>query len=312
MRSLMNSNTKQMVNNAFLALAIGMIFGASTVATAYTSSSSMSAKSANAKNAKNGVTVEIKSQAAFGEITSRPKNQKGKDVSYSGINMEFGIEKAFNDNFSLRADSSYAQHNTDFRGNGIDLSKSNTTGQGDTILSAIATKRNERSSYFASFGLGLGQPVEMEKNTDINNASGGNSINLGVGAQWDLVSVVIGAKALQQKWNEAQLNQGSSENTLVEPSTTTYTAYLEKPVNDGLSYGGAVDYINYDSALVKTKGSTTKSYIGTQSDWQYTAYTVFKNKGYNLSPSIAMVLKNDGALDDKSYFKLGFGAQIFY
>jgi hypothetical protein len=25
-----------------------------------------------------------------------------------------------------------------------------------------------------------------------------------------------------------------------------------------------------------------------------------------------MVLKNDGALDDKSYFKLGFGAQIFY
>ena len=125
--------------------------------------------------------------------------------------------------------------------------------------------------------------VEKITRTDSNNINP----NLGVGAQWDLVSVVIGAKALQQKWNEAQLNQGSSENTLVEPSTTTYTAYLEKPVNDGLTYGGAVDYINYDSALVKTKG-------------------------YNLSPSIAMVLKNDGALDDKSYFKLGFGAQIFY
>lgn len=150
--------------------------------------------------------------------------------------------------------------------------------------------------------------VEKITRTDSSNINP----NLGVGAQWDLVSVVIGAKALQQKWNEAQLNSGASENTIVEPSTTTYTAYIEKPVNDGLTYGGAVDYINYDSALVKTKGSTAKSYIGTQSDWQYTAYTVFKNKGYNLSPSIAMVLKNDGALDDKSYFKLGFGAQIFY
>ncbi len=300
--------------SATVATALTSLFMANS-ALAVTNSSTMNVRQ-NTKTANNsGVTVEMKSQASFGEITYRPKNQKGQDVSYRGMNIDYGIEKAINDNFSLRADSSYAQHNTEFRGFFDD--KSQTTGQGDMVFTAIGTKRNERSLLFASFGLGLSSgSTEVEKNSDINNASGGNSTILTVGAQMDLVSAVIGGKISYQKWNEVVISSNFGEDNISEPATQIYNVFMERPVKDSLSVGGAIEYYNYDSANIKTKNKSTgqiyKGDISGTSEWQYSVYSVIKNKGFNVIPSVAMVLKNDGDLDDKSYFKLGLGAQLFF